>query len=160
MSELFEPIKEAKKIEKIQSEPQIIRGECGHEGDIGGLALALSKAQGEFTSVKKASSGHGYDYANIEDVLRACLPITSKYEIAPTQFDFTVVANGIHYTGVRTYLIHSSGGLMYGEMLMPTEKSKMNSLVQMAGGIVTYLRRYGIQSALGLATTDNDGSDK
>jgi hypothetical protein len=31
-------------------------------GDIGALAEALSNCQGEFTSVKKGASGHGYNY--------------------------------------------------------------------------------------------------
>ncbi len=48
---------------------------------------------------------------------------------------------------------------MSGEVYMPTVKTKMNSLVQMAGVSITYLRRYGIQSVLGLSTTDNDGRD-
>ncbi len=61
--------------------------------------------------------------------------------------------------GVKTTLIHEGGGYMSGEVYMPTVKTKMNSLVQMAGVNITYLRRYGIQSALGLATTDNDGRD-
>ena len=160
MGSSYEIVKEKPKDTNASTEATIVQGDKRHEGDIGGLALALSKAQGEFTSVKKGSSGHGYDYANIEDVLKSCLPITSKYELAITQMNLTMVANKIHYTGVRTYLMHSKGGLIYSDMYMPTEKTKMNSLVQVAGGITTYLRRYGTQSALGLATTDNDGSDK
>ena len=35
-------------------------------GDIGALAGALAIAQGQFTSVVKGASGHGYDYANLE----------------------------------------------------------------------------------------------
>ena len=62
--------------------------------------------------------------------------------------------------GVKTILTHSGGGWISGEVYIPTMKTKMNSLVQMAGVSITYLRRYGIQSALGLSTTDNDGSDK
>lgn len=149
-----------KEEEKVGDISDIIESTSGIGGDIGGLALALSKAQGEFVAVKKASAGHGYDYANIEDVLKASLPTTSKHELSVSQLNLTMVRGGIHYTGVRTYLMHSGGGHLYSEMFMPTEKSKMNSLVQIAGGLVTYLRRYGIQSILGLATTDNDGSDK
>ena len=62
--------------------------------------------------------------------------------------------------GVKTILMHSEGGYISSEIFVPATKTKMNSLVQMAGVNITYLRRYGIQSALGLATTDNDGSDK
>ena len=162
MSELFEPIKEVKKIEKVQSEPQIISGETEIGGDIGGLAGALAKCQGEFTAVHKGKEGGGgkYNYADINAVLMTSSPITSKYGVAITQMNISLISGDKVLTGVKTILMHQDGGYITSEIYMPTEKTKLNSIVQMAGVNITYLRRYGIQSALGLATTDNDGSDK
>ena len=162
MSELFIPIKEVKKIEKIQSEPQIIGGETEIGGDIGGLAGALAKCQGEFTAVHKGKEGGGgkYNYADINAVLMTSSPITSKYGVAITQMNISLISGDKVLTGVKTILMHQDGGYITSEIYMPTEKTKLNSIVQMAGVNITYLRRYGIQSALGLATTDNDGSDK
>ena len=126
-------------------------------GDIGGLAKALSVAQGEFTSVKKGSKGHGYSYADIEAVLTNSLPIISKLGLSITQMNVSKMMGKVPLVGVKTILMHESGGWVSGEVYIPTVKTKMNSLVQMAGVNMTYLRRYGIQSALGLATTDSDG---
>jgi hypothetical protein len=41
--------------------------------------------------------------------------------------------------GVKTVICHTNGGYMSGEVYMPTVKTKMNSLVQMAGVSITYL---------------------
>ena len=139
----------------------VVSGESDMGGNIGGLAGALAKCQGEFTAVKKGTEGHGYSYADIDAVLTMALPITSKNHIAITQMNMSkTLGIGVQLTGVKTILMHKDGGWISSETFMPTEKTKMNSLVQMAGVNTTYLRRYGIQSALGLATTDNDGSDK
>ena len=160
MAEKFIPIKEVKKIENVQSEPQIISGETEIGGDIGGLAGALAKCQGEFTAVHKGTSAHNYSYADIAAVLLSSSKITSKHGIAVTQVNLSKIVDNVLLTGVKTILMHESGGYITGEVFMPTEKTKMNSLVQMFGVNCTYMRRYGLQSALGLATTDNDGSDK
>ena len=87
------------------------------------------------------------------------MPITSANGIAITQMNISKQVDNISYIGVKTLLIHSDGGYISSEIFTPIEKTKMNSLVQMAGVNITYLRRYGIQSALCLATTDNDGRD-
>jgi regulator of replication initiation timing len=128
-------------------------------GDVGALAEALSKCQGEFTSVKKGASGHGYNYADLQSVLESAYPITSKHGISIIQLNVSKMLGNTPLVGVKTVICHTNGGYMSGEVYMPTVKTKMNSLVQMAGVNITYLRRYGIQSALGLSTTDNDGRD-
>ena len=128
-------------------------------GDIGALAEALSKCQGEFTSVKKGASGHGYNYADLQSVLESAYPITSKHGISIIQLNVSKMLGNTPLVGVKTVICHTNGGYMSGEVYMPTVKTKMNSLVQMAGVSITYLRRYGIQSALGLSTTDSDGAD-
>ena len=128
-------------------------------GDIGALAEALSKCQGEFTSVKKGASGHGYNYADLQSVLESAYPITSKHGISIVQLNVSKMLGNTPLVGVKTVICHTNGGYMSGEVYMPTVKTKMNSLVQMAGVSITYLRRYGIQSVLGLSTTDNDGRD-
>jgi hypothetical protein len=147
----------AKKVEP--KDPMIVESNTEIGGDIGGLAGALASCQGEFTAVKKGKEGHGYNYADIEAVLKASSPITSKYGISIIQMNLSKIVGDMLFTGVKTIIAHKSGGYVSSEIFMPTVKTKMNSIVQMAGVNITYLRRYGIQSALGLATTDNDGRD-
>ncbi len=74
---------QSEKIEELQQEladrpekivvetEEVIISNSGQGGDIGKLAEALAKAQGEFKSVVKGSSAHAYDYADIEAVLEA-----------------------------------------------------------------------------------------
>ena len=147
-------------VAKAKEEIQIVDSVSDMGGDIGGLAGALAKCQGEFSAVKKGTEGHGYSYADIAAVLATSSPITSKYGISIIQMNLSKLVGDILLVGVKTVIAHSSGGYISSEIYVPATKTKMNSLVQMAGVNITYLRRYGIQSALGLATTDNDGSDK
>ena len=136
----------------------VTNSEMGGE-NLGGLFGALSLCQGEFTSVKKGSSAHSYNYADIEAVLKAVTPITSKNGISISQMNVSKMHGKTPLVGVKTVLGHKDGGWISSEVYIPVAKTKMNTLVQMAGVTITYLRRYGIQSALGLSTTDNDGKD-
>ncbi len=129
------------------------------ETGMGEFFQALSNAQGEFRATHKGSSGHGYDYADLDAVLSNSSPITSKFGISIVQMNVSKMLGKTPLVGVKTIVGHEGGGWISGEVYMPTMKTKMNSLVQMAGVNITYLRRYGVQSALGLATTDNDGRD-
>lgn len=142
---------------KKEEEMVIINGEFNISGDIASLAKALSQCQGEFQSIKKGTKAFNYNYADIAAVLDSSLHITSKYELAITQHNVTKVIGGNLLVGVKTILMHSSGGYIMSEAFVPTIGSKSNTLVQMTGVSITYLRRYGIQSALCLATTDSDG---
>lgn len=167
--ELEEQLEEAKDelqarptntVEVIQINEVVIENSAmGTEG-IGELFGAMSQAQGEFDAIEKNSSGHGYDYADITAVLEATKVITCRNDISVVQMNVSKIVGKTVFTGVKTILGHKGGGWISSEIYMPTTKTKMNSMVQMAGVNITYLRRYGLQSALGLSTTDNDGSDK
>ena len=160
ISDLEEQLRDRpEKIVKEIHEVTITNSEIGGE-NLGELFGALAKCQGEFTAVKKTSEAHSYNYADIAAVLKATSSITSKNDISITQMNVSKMLGNTPLVGVKTILGHKGGGYVSSEVYIPTVKSKMNSMVQMAGVNITYLRRYGIQSALGLATTDNDGSDK
>ena len=147
------------KVEEVK-EVNIIESSSEMSATIGELAGALAKCQGEFQAVKKGTKAFNYDYANLTDVLAASSTVTSKNGLAVIQINLSKVVGDNLLVGVRTILAHSSGEYISGEIYVPAIKSKSNTLVQMAGVNVTYLRRYGLQSILGLSTTDNDGSDK
>ena len=159
MAKLYVPVKEVSKPKQSQ-ELQVVDSESDMGGDIGALAGALAKCQGEFTGVKKGTSGHGYDYADLEAVIASSSPITSKNGIAVSQLNTSKLVGDILLVGVKTILMHSKGGYIMSSIYVPAVKTKMNSLVQMSGLNISYLRRYGLQSALGLATTDSDGAEK
>jgi len=144
---------------EVFKEVTITNSEIGTDG-MGELFHAMSKCQGEFKAVHKGAKAHKYDYADLQSVLEASMEITSKNGIAVVQMNVSRIVGKTLFVGVKTILGHESGGWISSEIYIPTMKTKMNTIVQMAGVNMTYLRRYGIQAALGLATTDNDGSDK
>ena len=147
------------KIETVVEVHEVTISNSDMGGDIGKLAEALADAQGQFESVVKGSSAHAYDYADIKAVLEATAPITSKLGLAIVQMNVSKIMGKTVFVGVKTILTHSAGGWISSEVYVPATKTKMNTVVQVAGGNITYLRRYGIQSALGLSTTDDDGAE-
>lgn len=164
MKAQFEIVKKVVAKKKQETEETNMLGtllaETEHSETLGKLALALSKAQSEFVGVKKDSEGYGYSFADLNAVIKASAPIFTKHELAITQDTLGCMVDGIYYAGVKTMLIHSSGEWKSATGWIPTERSKQNPLVQMFGVNSTYFRRYQYQAILGLATTDNDGSDK
>jgi len=66
-----------------------------------------------------------------------------------------------HIVSLKTILIHKSGQqLDGGTMSLPLGDSERNTDAQMAGAIITYLKRYAWASLLGVyADTDTDGND-
>ena len=142
---------------KSEGTGMIIESTSDQSVTLGELGLALAKCQGEFEAVHKGTKAFNYNYADLEAVLKASRVITSKYELSIVQLNMSKVVGDNLLVGVRTMLLHSSGEYISSEIYVPASKSKSNTLVQMAGVNITYLRRYGIQSILGLATTDTDG---
>jgi hypothetical protein len=135
----------------------VTESKAEHSDELGALALALAKCQGEFEAVKKNSQASKYNYADLEAVLASSRLITSKYELAISQMNVSKTVGDNLLVGVKTMLLHSSGQWISSEIYVPAVATKMNTLVQMAGVNITYLRRYGLQSILGLVTTDTDG---
>lgn len=136
---------------------EVIESTSSMSEEIGALAEALAKSQGEFQAVKKGTKAFNYNYADLEAVLASSRDITSKHGLAVVQLNLSKVIGDNLLVGVKTMLTHSSGQYISSDIYVPAMKSKSNTLVQMAGVNITYLRRYGIQSILGLATKDTDG---
>jgi len=155
MSELFEPIKEVKKMDgKVEGE-HMVQTNSWQSDTLGKLSLALSKAQGEFGSIDKSTEAYNYKYATLADTLNMVRPILSKYEIALVSMNVTQVLNGVLMTGVKTMLI-CDDEFLASESYLPTEKTKSNNIAQVQGSWQSYQRRYNIMSMLNLATEDKD----
>ena len=125
--------------------------------ELGKIGLALANCQAEFQAVHKGTQANNYSYADLEAVLAASRDITSSNELAVVQINMSKTIGDNLLIGVKTILLHSSGQWIAGEIYVPAVRTKMNTLIQMAGVNISYLRRYGLQSILGLATTDTDG---
>ena len=93
--------------------------------------------------------------ADINSVLQSVRPLLSKFSLAITQGNrFCKETNGFYVT---TTLLHISGNWIRSEVRMPIGGKKDAHAV---GGAITYGRRYGLLSILGIAVEgdDDDGN--
>ena len=121
------------------------------------LAAALSKAQAEFPVIKFDSVNPFLKngYASLGAVIAGTRPVLAKNGLAVTQLTFG--EDGV--VGVETMLTHSSGEWISDRVSMQVGEERGKSSAQVAGSIVTYLRRYSLASILGVyADEDGDGN--
>jgi hypothetical protein len=138
------------------------------------LSLALAQAQGEMVNAAKTSDNPSFrskyaDLASVWDAIRGPL---SKHGLSVTQ-TFRKVATSAEYTVVRTAktgevwetrlqhladlvttLHHASGQWIASELPVMSEWGNPQAL----GSTITYLRRYSLQAACGIAPEDDDGN--
>ena len=124
-------------------------------GELKPLIKALIMAQGTMDPViKDNKNAHfGNAYADINSILQSVLPALRAEGVLLTQhigWD-----NDGQLATVTTALIHEEGGWIRSTAKCPIG-GKLDPQKTMAA--TTYLRRYGIQSALGLPAVDDDGN--
>jgi ERF superfamily len=128
---------------------------------IGKIAAALAKAQGNFGKVvkdKKADvkhkngGSHSYQYATLAGVLEAVREPLSAEGITFLQ-PATVTDRAAL---VRTILVHADSGEWIADPGMPMPVNGVDA--QAVGSAITYARRYGLTSLLGIAQEDDDGA--
>lgn len=138
------------------------------------LAAALAKAQGDMGGAAKDTKNpffnHNYaDLASVKEAIRvpfaknglsvAQFPQTT-YSGDPQAYEWTAKRSGEVRYGVRVFtvvtvvtrLMHSSGQWLEDSVsaMLP------NGDPQSVGSAITYLRRYALQSAAGVAPEDDD----
>lgn len=117
---------------------------------IGNLAAALAKAQKAIKgALRDAQNPHfKHLYADLASIWEACREALAENELAVTQLpsaDGAVVK-------LETILMHSSGEYISGELAVTARDGSPQSV----GSAITYLRRYGLASIVGVAPTGED----
>lgn len=121
------------------------------------LAKALSQAQGEMPVIKFNSVNPFLknNYADLGAIIAGTRPVLANFGLAVTQLTFG--EDGV--VGVETMLTHNSGEWISERVSMQVGEERGKSSAQVAGSIVTYLRRYALASILGVyADEDGDGN--
>lgn len=98
-------------------------------------------------------------FASLGAVIAAVRPILAKHNLAIMQFACSDASGRV---GVKTRLIHSSGEYLEEAIYLDALEEKGKSRAQVAGSIITYLRRYSQSAMLNLyadADTDGTGTD-
>jgi len=118
------------------------------------LSKALAAAQGEMPAIKFNATNPFLKnhYADLGAVIAGVRPILAKHNLAVTQ----LVSGEDNVVGVTTMLIHASGEWINETVTLPIGEERGKSSAQVAGSIVTYLRRYALASILGVYS-DEDG---
>ena len=119
------------------------------------LSAALSKAQGAMQGAIKDSSNPFFksSYADLASVWDACrkplsdngLSVVQTSDLLPEHPDMVCI---------ETILCHASGQWIKGRLAVKPVKSDPQSV----GSCITYLRRYSLQSIVGIAPEDDDGN--
>ena len=124
--------------------------------DITKLIISLCKFQGLAGSVKQGKTNPFFHskYADINDILKAVLPLLSECGLAVTQGNrWCKETNGFFVT---TMLCHISGQWLKSEVRIPIGGKKDAHAI---GGACTYGRRYGLSAILGISVeADDDGN--
>lgn len=115
------------------------------------LAKALLAVQRELDPVVKSNYNTHFKsrYAGLPETMAAAIPVLNKHGVVLMQnpgYDGDTIT-------VTTVLIHADSG----ESLQSTCGTKAKPDAQGTGSAITYLRRYSLQSILGLPVEDDDG---
>ena len=136
--------------------------------ELSNICKALAKVQAEIKNPIKNQTNKGVQgspkYANLEDTLQEYVrPICSKNGISIFQ---SVKTDENGRVGVCTVLFHESGEFIesdyvFCDVVIPLSNAGKKVLTegQATGVCITYLRRYSLNSALGInGDKDTDGS--
>lgn len=127
-----------------------------HSESITQIAEALAKAQAEFPKLPKdkvakidtkAGGQYSYRYADLASILEAIREPMAKHKLAIVQ----PVESGQGSVKVTTVILHGSGEYLGCEVTIPYQGD-----VKALGSAITYARRYGLTSMLGLAADEDD----
>ena len=116
------------------------------------LAAAMSKAQAEMSGAKKSANNPFFKskYANLEEVINCVKEPFANNGLSFVQFPIS----GEDTAGVETIIMHESGEYIANEFLLKCAKTDPQGM----GSAITYARRYGLQSAVGIPSEDDDGN--
>jgi len=119
------------------------------------LAKALAEVQADLKPAKFDSVNPFYKskYASLGSVIEAA-KILTEHGLSYAQFP---ISEG-WYVGVENILMHTSGQWISEKFLMPLDMESKNP-IQESGKALTYARRYGLASLIGIySDEDTDGN--
>lgn len=116
------------------------------------IYAALAAAQMEMGPALKQSANPAFKsrYADLANVMEACLPALNRNGIAVIQPYVEVDGQ----RAVKTILAHETGETLETIVPLIVGKNDMQGL----GSAMTYARRYGLMGMAGIAPEDDDGN--
>ena len=117
------------------------------------LFTALIKAQASMGAAVKDSKNPHFrsSFASLSAVIGAVIPCLNENGVGVLQLPHLDES----FVQLTTVLIHSSGQMLSSTVATPMGKK---ADAQAVGSAITYLRRYSLQSIVGLPVEDDDGN--
>ena len=127
--------------------------------EIGDLAGAIAKAQGEMSNGTKDKQGYGYKYmtlGNLIDIARKPLSINNICVLQTHE----LIKGESPSVVTHTTIAHKSGQWHKSSIELPIAIMKQLTQAQMIGVVATYGRRYALQALCLIASEeDTDGTN-
>lgn len=123
-----------------------------HSEQVNEISAALAKAQARMDYAAKDAANPFFKskYADLKSVWEACRVPLTENGLSILQSPY---ADGMNVT-VTTMLLHSSGQWFRSHLTASAKKDDAQAI----GSTITYLRRYSLQSLVGVAPEDDDGN--
>mgnify|MGYP002633886319 CR=1 FL=1 len=116
------------------------------------IATALKNFQAVAKNAFKEKSGYNYKYAPIDVILKENRPLMATYGLSHIQSQSFI--DGI--VEITTRLMHESGEWIETSAQSPFAQMKGMNDYQSIGSGITYLRRYSLSAALGIAADEDE----
>jgi hypothetical protein len=117
---------------------------------------AIAEAKTELPPINKNREGHnGRKYADMSAIARAVDPVITRYGLS-YRFRSSEAAGRIT---VFCRISHRDGYFEENALSAPIDTGPGRNAIQAIGSTLTYLQRYSLVQALGLAVTDDDVDD-
>ena len=123
----------------------------------GKVSNALAKAQAEFGLFVVDKAGYNFKYLTLGKMLEVALPILGKHNVSLIQDSGVEVVGEEPWIKVTTRVSCEEEWVestLSFPMIIPTKKTDTD--IAMLGSTISYLRRYALQSMLGIAGSDTD----
>ena len=119
------------------------------------LAEALAAAQAEMSNAPEDGKSRFGAYSTLASLRSACIPALSRHGVALVQS----VSSDADTVTVSTTLLWGAERMECGSATVRVQPGKANTFVQALGSMVTYLRRYQMGAACGVAAGEDDDGD-
>jgi len=123
----------------------------------GKVSNALAKVQAEMGVLVVDKSGYNYKYLTLAKILEVVLPIAGKHNLSILQLPSVEVVGEEPWVKVVTRLSCEEEWIesyFSFPMILPTKKT--DTEIMTMGSTVSYIRRFALQSILGIAGADQD----
>lgn len=110
------------------------------------LYKSLAAFQYECPIIHKGTSGYGYTYADLSEIMQVITPLLQKHGLGFTQV--------INENSLQTILFHVETGESITSSIAINNTTNLKGMneFQTLGSCITYLRRYSLSAILGIVT--------